>query len=224
VEVGGRWGAMPTIPASIPPTSVPFPLKLQSNLAERRGGRAAPPFAVLLRGEIRLGSAASSEGTAKPGAGAPPDVPRRLPSGEERARGDDLDRDDDSQGLRRWPEVPLDAMTRALALPASISRGLTEASPAQGDAVAVAARVSLEHVLSRLVRRMAWSGDARTGAAHLEIGAGALEGAHLTIHADHGVLRVSLTLPPGADAAAWRERIARRFGVRGLQLAELDVS
>jgi hypothetical protein len=152
-------------------------------------------------------------------------VPRRLPpGGEERTPGDELDRDGDGRGARAWLEVPLDAMTRTLALPANLSSGRMEAAPAQGDAVAVSARVSLEHVLSRLVRRMAWSGDARTGAAHLEIGAGALEGARLTIHADHGALRVSLSLPPGADAAAWRERIARRFDVRGLQLTELDVS
>jgi hypothetical protein len=91
------------------------------------------------------------------------------------------------------------------------------------DAASLVARVSLEHVMSRFVRRVAWSGDANTGTARLELGAGALSGATLTIHSDQGVVRVSLELPPGVDGTEWRERIARRLGARGLQLAALDV-
>jgi hypothetical protein len=77
--------------------------------------------------------------------------------------------------------------------------------------------------MTRFVRKVAWSGDAHSGTARLELGAGALAGATLTIHSDQGAVRVSLELPPGVDAAAWRERIARRLGARGLQVAALDV-
>ncbi len=90
--------------------------------------------------------------------------------------------------------------------------------------MALASRVSLEHVMSRFVRKVAWSGDANRGTARLELGAGALAGATLTIHSEQGAVSVSLELPPGVDANAWRERIARRLGARGLQVAELEVS
>jgi hypothetical protein len=126
---------------------------------------------------------------------------------------------------------PLDPMTRALFCEGSqrfaFERAVAAApAPSQGsspDTASLAARVSLEHVMSRFVRRVAWSGDANTGTARLEFGAGALSGATLTIHSDRGAVRVALELPPGVDGAEWRERIARRLGARGLQIAALDV-
>jgi hypothetical protein len=121
-------------------------------------------------------------------------------------------------------DLLLNPMTRMLARPSASLGRASEGLPPASDGISAATRVSLEHMLSRLVRRIAWSGDARAGAAHLEIGAGALEGATLTIHADGGAVRVSLRLPPGTDAQEWRERLARRLGGRGLALAELDVS
>jgi hypothetical protein len=117
-------------------------------------------------------------------------------------------------------------MTRALfsqGLHAHMPVAGAGVSPHSNDPVALAARVSLEHVLTRLVRRIAWSGDAHTGSARLELGAGALEGATLTIHSDHGALRVSLELPPGVDQAEWKERILRRLSTRGLHIASLEV-
>jgi len=121
---------------------------------------------------------------------------------------------------------PLDPMTRSL-----FSQGLVPhvgaAQPplaALGeDAVARASRTSLEHMMSRFVRRVAWSGDAHSGSARLEFGAGALEGATLTIHSDAGVLRICLDLPPGVDPLEWRRRISERLGARRLQVAELEV-
>jgi hypothetical protein len=91
------------------------------------------------------------------------------------------------------------------------------------DTASASARVSLEQLLPKLVRRVAWSGDARAGTVRLELGAGALEGATLTIHAESGALRINLELPEGVDAAEWRRRIGGRLGARGLQVAELEV-
>ena len=127
--------------------------------------------------------------------------------------------------IERAPD-PIDPMTRALfshGLQAHMAVVGAGVSPHTNDPVALAAHVSLEHLLTRLVRRIAWSGDAHTGSARLELGAGVLEGATLTIHSDHGALRVSLEVPPGVDQAEWKERIARRLGTRGLQIASLDV-
>lgn len=120
---------------------------------------------------------------------------------------------------------PLDPLTRALFAPGLRPNALMAAAPAAppDENVSRASHVSMEHVLARLVRRIAWSGDAETGSARLELGAGALEGATLTIHSDQGKVRVSLELPPGVDQARWKERIARRLGARGLQVTALDV-
>jgi hypothetical protein len=138
--------------------------------------------------------------------------------------------DDDGGGAKHVLD-PLDPMARALFSEGSQRLAFERAtvatpSPAptpQADTAAQGARISLEHVMSRFVRRVAWSGDAHTGTARLELGAGALSGATLTIHSEQGAVRVSLELPPGVDGAQWRERIARRLGARGLQVAELDV-
>ena len=78
--------------------------------------------------------------------------------------------------------------------------------------------------MSKLVRRIAWSGGARAGSARLEFGAGALDGATLTIHADDGAVRVALVLPPGVDRTVWKERIANRLGARGLYVVSLEVA
>jgi hypothetical protein len=83
---------------------------------------------------------------------------------------------------------------------------------------------SLEHLMTALVRRVAWSGDGRRGSARLEIGAGALAGATLVIHADDGRVRVHLDVPPGIDVSAWRERIARSLAARRIATDELDVT
>jgi hypothetical protein len=122
----------------------------------------------------------------------------------------------------------VDPMTRALSLPGlrmMTPTAASLASPASREAPLVAAsQLSLEHVMTRLVRRIAWSGDAQSGTARLELGAGELEGATLLIRSDRGALDVSLELPPGADRAEWKERIAKRLDARGLQISSLEVA
>jgi hypothetical protein len=85
-------------------------------------------------------------------------------------------------------------------------------------------RTPMEQLMSKLVRRVAWSGNARSGAARLELGAGELEGATLLIQADQGSVRVTIDLPPGVDRAAWRERIAGKLGTRGLHVEEVEIT
>jgi hypothetical protein len=116
-------------------------------------------------------------------------------------------------------EAPIDPMVPILVSLAA--RG----APAPAEAAARPdVRAPLDHLMARLVRRIAWSGNARTGSARLEFGAGELEGATLTIHADDGLVRVALELPPGMDHAAWKERISRRLGARGLQVEAVEVA
>jgi hypothetical protein len=84
-------------------------------------------------------------------------------------------------------------------------------------------RAPVEQLMARLVRRVAWSGNGRSGVARLELGAGELEGATVVIHADDGVVRVALDAPPGVDLAAWKARISERLARRGLQVEAVEV-
>ena len=159
---------------------------------------------------------------------AVPEAPLADVEGRDRRAAAERDEGDDGERVRFGVD-PLDPMTRALFSDGSqrlaFERPAAPATnpPPQPDPASVAARVSLEHVMSRFVRRVAWSGDANAGTARLELGAGALAGATLTIHSELGAVRVALELPPGVDGAEWRERIARRLEARGLQIAALDV-
>jgi hypothetical protein len=223
----------------IPPGSGPRP-----EVPPRAAGRPQPANGVPFRahlGATRSRLLAGGADNLRPGAMGPrhPDPhsgSAELPAAdvEERFRraGAQKDRagEDRERGLPPGFD-PLDPMTRALLCEGSqrfAFERATAAAPAPSqasppDTASLAARVSLEHVMSRFVRRVAWSGDAHTGTARLEFGAGALSGATLTIHSDQGAVRVALELPPGVDGAEWRERIARRLGARGLQIAALDV-
>jgi hypothetical protein len=82
------------------------------------------------------------------------------------------------------------------------------------------ARATLEDLVPALVRRVAWSGNAQSGAVLLELGAGALAGAKVLVQADGGRVRVELSAPPGVDLAGWRERIGARLAARGLSVEE----
>jgi hypothetical protein len=84
-------------------------------------------------------------------------------------------------------------------------------------------RASLEALLPALVKRIAWSGDARRGTVRMELGAGALAGATLVIESNDGRVDVQLAAPAGVDVTAWRERIARRLGDRGLDVGSIVV-
>jgi len=97
-------------------------------------------------------------------------------------------------------------------------------APVAPDAAQIARTAPIEQIVSELVRRIAWSGDARAGAARIELGSGELAGATLLVQAHGGVVDVSLKLPPGADEIAWRERIGARLAQRGLHIGSLDVS
>ncbi len=85
--------------------------------------------------------------------------------------------------------------------------------PATSDPPALA---SLEDLLPALVRKIAWSGDARRGAVRIELGAGALAGATLLVAADGDRVRVTLSAQPGVELEPYRERIVARLAARGL--------
>jgi hypothetical protein len=116
------------------------------------------------------------------------------------------------------PPDPFQAFS-TVAVPASL--------PAMhgGEAASNArAAASLDDLVPSLVRRIAWSGDRRRATMRLEIGAGALSGATLLVHAEAGRVRVHLDVPPGVDAQAWQRRIERRLASRGVATDSVEVT
>jgi hypothetical protein len=169
---------------------------------------AAEPFASRLQAAI------------EPHAGPPP---RTLAEQAVRPVGDALD----GQGERRRPALcqpDTDPLVRTLAQCAGPWSAGFEASVPAADPGVFARLAPVEQVLLQLVRRIAWSGDAKAGSARIELGSGELAGATLLVHAEAGIVHVSLELPPGADPFAWRERIGQRLGRRGIEVGSLDVS
>ncbi len=104
----------------------------------------------------------------------------------------------------------------ALMQPRAPTLTFDPSTPSAGASAAPPA--SLEEILPALVRKIAWSGDARRGAVRIELGSGALAGATLVVAADRGRVQVTLRAHDGAGLDSWRERIAARLAARGLDV------
>jgi hypothetical protein len=81
---------------------------------------------------------------------------------------------------------------------------------------------ALEQLWPALVRRVAWDGDGLRGTVHLELGAGRLSGATVTLVCEDDRIRVELSAPPGVDLEGWRARIASRLEAAGLPVDAVD--
>jgi len=98
------------------------------------------------------------------------------------------------------------------------------AQPTPDAAAARALPGMLAPELLQLLRRVAWSGDRSRGVAYLEIGAGELAGATLTIESHSGQVSLALELPPGASSRDWEQRLSSRLERCGLNVASVVVS
>ncbi len=144
---------------------------------------------------------------------APP--PRPLDEGRERHEAHHADGGDGPRGGGL-----LDPLTR------SFAHGQMHMAAAASPPAALPPNPTLVHLdqmMTKLVRKVAWGGDGRRGAARIELGAGELAGATIIVQSDHGALSVDVELPPGAAADVWRERLEKRFKGRGFDLVELNV-
>lgn len=90
---------------------------------------------------------------------------------------------------------------------------------AQAHVEQVSRHASLEELAPTLLRKMAWSGDGRKGAARLELGEGALSGAVVMLEADHGVVALSVDGLSAAEESKLRTRLAAGLEARGFRLA-----
>jgi hypothetical protein len=157
--------------------------------------------------------------------------------GDHRSTSEDVADDGACELARLGPEDdPLDPFARHRASlappdavfdhPVALVAPLPERPPAAAptDAPALRAAASLEELLPALVRRVAWSGDGRSGTVRLELGSGSLAGATLLVHVDAGRVRVRLDLPAGVDAAGWERRIRERLEARRIATDGVEVA
>jgi hypothetical protein len=113
------------------------------------------------------------------------------------------------QAIHLWPPGPGLAEPFQPLLP-------TLATTAPAGTPGSSAQASLEEILPALVRKIAWSGDARRGAVRIELGAGALSGSTLLVATDGARLRIELRAHNGVELEPWRERIIARLAARGI--------
>lgn len=83
----------------------------------------------------------------------------------------------------------------------------------------VSRHASVEELAPVLLRKMAWSGDGRRGAARLELGSGSLAGAVVTLEAEQGVVALSVEGLDAREETSLRARLARGLEARGFRLA-----
>ena len=117
----------------------------------------------------------------------------------------------------------LHAAARQVAQLAPPAASLPPPAPQARESSGLATPISVEELWPTLVRRAAWSGDARRGSVRLELGAGTLAGATVLVQSDDGRVCVQLMAPAGVDLDAWRARIALRLAARGLDVERVEV-
>ena len=213
-------------PAAAPGTSAALPTgKTSGSSPPAATGRVEPPrglaFALVLKSKL---------GTAPPALSAAAVGTVPLAAALPRSR------DATTRTARRGQDedvlLPTFRHTTQLAPPPAATLVASQ-TPAQGApfvAGGAGARAldgrslaSLEDLLPALVRKIAWSGDARRGSVRLELGAGALSGGTLLVRAEGAQVHVALHAPPGTDVEDWRARIATRLAARGLDVTAVDV-
>ncbi|MBX3127100.1 MAG: hypothetical protein KF718_10305 [Polyangiaceae bacterium] len=200
---------LPPAPAARSAPTSP-PLTFRYFLGDRRaleGGPERPARPAATFGDLSLALPAGTTSPARdPAALAPP------------AADGDPEREAPALGEHREPAPWVDPLQLTLCRPP----GFAFAPPAAA-APPPPHGLPLEVLAEQLVRRIAIGGSARRGAARIELGAGALAGATVTVVAEAGEVSIELSLPPGAGAGDWEERLSARLRQRGVAVRELTV-
>jgi hypothetical protein len=127
----------------------------------------------------------------RPGRGEPPE-----PAPEER------------EGPLRTPE-PLERALWQLRPPAPPPPTLAPAPPGLP--------LSVDQLADRLLRRIALGGSRHRGTAYLEVGAGGLQGAAITVHAEGARLSIEIDAPDSEASRRWGHQLQERLRARGLE-------
>jgi hypothetical protein len=217
----------PPPPGSVPPGTLPLGSRIDFRSLLREDALAREPVGML---RDLAGGATALAPSIAPQHGLAQSLPSGSPPKDTEAGdsslaalGDDV-RDPLAQHRSWSPAHEAHSPVPAAALAAPAPQLQTLASTAAAPAAARAAAASLEDLLPAMVRRVAWSGDGKRGSMRMELGAGELAGATLTVHADNGRVRVHLDVPPGVDASGWQERLRERLDARGIATDSIEVT
>jgi len=123
--------------------------------------------------------------------------------------------DPDSEGQGTELSAWVDPLQRALAQPLLPSRE-SAAQPPSHPTLAM-------DEIERAVRRIAWGGDRQRSIAYIELAAGELSGATLTLEARGRAVSIVVDVAPGTSTAGWAERLAERLAGRGLEVESVLV-
>ena len=115
------------------------------------------------------------------------------------------------ESLSLW----VDPLQRALAQPL-LSLAPSAAPPVPQPALPM-------DEMARAVRRIAWGGDRQRSIAYIELAAGELSGATLTLEARGKAVSVMVEVPVGTSTAGWAERLTERLTQRGLEVESVEV-
>lgn len=115
-----------------------------------------------------------------------------------------------SEALSLWVDPLQRVLAHATAPPESVAPHVTHPALAMDE-------------LWKAVRRIAWGGDRHRSVAYIELGAGELKGASLTLEARGSAISLVLDLPAGASSAGWAQRLADRLARRGLEVQSVEV-
>lgn len=187
------------VPAAPIPSNLPMGLKVL--MIPMLKSAVGPAFSTLVHPTLRKNCAPHS----------PQSIPERALAPKQEKPPTTHDDDLDPMARRAAQLAPPVHVAPATAL---------QESPAS---VETQARVSLEEILPALVRKIAWAGDGKRGSVRIELGAGELAGSTLLVHADHGKVKVELSVPPGVDAHDWQQRIHHKLSARGLDVESVEV-
>lgn len=89
---------------------------------------------------------------------------------------------------------------------------------AQQHVANVARHASVEELAPQLLRKMAWSGDGKRGAARLELGGGSLSGAVVMLEADGHDVALSVEGLTASEESSLRSRLSEGLSARGFRL------
>lgn len=81
--------------------------------------------------------------------------------------------------------------------------------------------LSLDPLVTELVRAVAWGGDRRRGAARLELGGSRFGGTSVVVHAEGRELTLELDAPAHVDTEELAARLTQRLESRGLVVRSL---
>ena len=82
---------------------------------------------------------------------------------------------------------------------------------------------ALDQIALQLVKRIAWGGTARKGAARIELGAGAWAGTTITVVSELEGVSLELDAGGSVDGNMLGERLRRRLESKGLRVHDVVV-